>query len=83
MLRLQSDGEKQGELHGQQESRNMLVAHPAPGTLLSKMFSLQYSIVPDRGSGVFLTPGSGIRFFRITDPGTSTHISESSVTIFG
>jgi hypothetical protein len=36
-LCLQSDGEKQGELHGQQESRHMLVAHPTPGTLFSKM----------------------------------------------
>jgi hypothetical protein len=35
MLCLQSDGEKQGELHGQQESRHMLVAHPTPGTLSS------------------------------------------------
>jgi hypothetical protein len=31
---------------------------------------------PDPGSGVFLTPGSGIRnrFFRISDPGSQTHI---------
>ncbi len=46
--------------------------------------------VPDPGSGAFLTPGpeSGHRFgisfsrFRISDPGSPTHISESLVTIF-
>jgi hypothetical protein len=32
---------------------------------------------PDPGSGAFLAPGS-----RISDPGSQTHIFESSVTIF-
>jgi hypothetical protein len=34
---------------------------------------------PDPGSGAFLTPGSGIGFFRIPD---QTHIFESLVTIY-
>jgi hypothetical protein len=37
---------------------------------------------PDPGSDAFLTPGSGIGFFRISDPGSQTHIFESFVTIF-
>jgi hypothetical protein len=45
---------------------------------------------PDPGSGAFLTPGSGIGFFRIpdpgsriSDPGSQTHIFESILKIFG
>jgi hypothetical protein len=38
------------------------------------------SNVPDPGSGAFLTPGSGIGFFRIQDP--KSHIFESVMTIF-
>jgi hypothetical protein len=37
---------------------------------------------PDPGSGAFLTPGSGIGFFRILDLGSQTPIFESLVTIF-
>jgi hypothetical protein len=44
---------------------------------------------PDPGSGAFLTPGSGIGFFRIPypgsripDPGSQTHTFDSLVTIF-
>jgi hypothetical protein len=32
---------------------------------------------PDSGSGVFLTPGSGVGFFRIPNPGSQTHISRA------
>ncbi len=47
---------------------------------------------PDPGSGAFLTPGSGIDCFRISDPGsripdpwslTHTHILQSLVTFLG
>jgi hypothetical protein len=34
------------------------------------------------GSSAFLTPGSGIGFFRIPDLGSQTHIFKSLVTIF-
>ncbi len=37
---------------------------------------------PDPGSGAFLTPGSGIGFFRIPDLGSQTHAFESLMTIF-
>jgi hypothetical protein len=39
---------------------------------------------PDPGSGAFgpLDPGSGIGYFRISDPESQTHIFESLVTIF-
>jgi hypothetical protein len=37
--------------------------------------------VADPGSCAFLTPGSGIGFFRISDPGSQTHIFESLVSI--
>ena len=37
----------------------------------------------DPGSGVFLTPGSGIRNRFFPDPGSQTHIFESLVTYFG
>jgi hypothetical protein len=37
---------------------------------------------PDPGSGAFLTPGSGIGFFRIPNLGSQTHIFEGLVTIF-
>jgi hypothetical protein len=37
---------------------------------------------PDPGSGAFLTPGSGRGFFRISDPGSQTHIFEGLVTSF-
>jgi hypothetical protein len=37
---------------------------------------------PDPGSGAFLTPGSGIGFFRIPDLGSQIHIFESLLTIF-
>jgi hypothetical protein len=45
---------------------------------------MPFNSVADPGSGAFLTPGSGIRnrFFRISDPGSQTHIFESLVTIF-
>jgi hypothetical protein len=45
--------------------------------------------VPDPGSGIrclfdpwIRDPGSGIGFFRISDPGSQNHIFESLVTIF-
>ncbi len=49
-----------------------------------------YSVAdPDTGSGIrdpgfgaFLTPGSGIGFFRIPDLGSQAHIFESLVIIF-
>jgi hypothetical protein len=43
---------------------------------------------PDLGSGAFLTPGSGIREWKNSDPGSGTgmniqdHISESLESIF-
>ena len=37
--------------------------------------------VADPGSCAFWTPGSGVGFFRISGPRSSTHISESLVTI--
>jgi hypothetical protein len=37
---------------------------------------------PDRGTGAFLTPGSGIRNRFFPDPGSQTHTFESLVTIF-
>ncbi len=39
---------------------------------------------PDPGSGIrcFLTPGSGIGFFRISDPGSQDHIFKSFLTVF-
>ncbi len=37
---------------------------------------------PEPGSGVFLTPGSGIRNRLFPDPGSQPHIFESLVTIF-
>ncbi len=37
---------------------------------------------PGPGSGAFLTPGSGIGFFRIPNLGFQTHIFESLLTIF-
>jgi hypothetical protein len=49
-------------------------------------------LIPDPGSGAFLTPGSGIRCLFdpwipdlgswISDPGSQAHIFESLVTIF-
>ncbi len=39
---------------------------------------------PDPGSGAFLTPGSGIGFFRIQgvpDPGSQDHIFKNFLTI--
>ncbi len=58
-----------------------------------ELLLLNYSSVadpdPDPGSGAFLTPGSGIRKrffldpgFRISDPGSQTHIFESILKIF-
>jgi hypothetical protein len=38
--------------------------------------------VPDPVSGAFLTPGSGIGFFRMSGPGSQTHIFESLMKIF-
>jgi hypothetical protein len=56
-------------------------APPPPGRSLAlALFSVAD---PDPGSSAFLTPGSGIGFFRISDPGSQTHIFESLVTIFG
>ncbi len=49
-------------------------------TLLTQKYSL-----PDQGSGAFLSlpPGSGEGFFRISDPGSQTHICDSLMTTFG
>ncbi len=45
--------------------------------------SIKISVAdPDPGSGAFLTPGSGISFFRIPDLRSQTHMFESLVTIF-
>jgi hypothetical protein len=38
--------------------------------------------IQDPGSGAFLTPGSGIRNRFFPDPGSQTHMFESSVKIF-
>jgi hypothetical protein len=67
------------------------VAQARPGDMLTKIFefldrscfSAKSSVAdPDPGSGAFLTPGSGIGFFRIPDLGSQPHIFENLLTIF-
>jgi hypothetical protein len=53
-----------------------------PEQYLEQVFQGSSVADQDPGSGAFLTPGSGMGFFRIPDLGSQDHILKSFLTIF-